>query len=155
MPEYRHTQYGYLHYIFYAVLFACLPLFWPVRHDPQAMLGMTLVGAVFLAIAWTFSWLRIEDGGDRLRLRYGPLPLFWKSFRYADMAQAEPGRITFSDGWGIHWTPGRGWTYNLWGFGCVVVHLRNGRTVRIGTDEPGELAEFLETKIRLSRKVET
>jgi hypothetical protein len=51
------------------------------------------------------------------------------------------------DGWGVHWIPGRGTTYNLWGFDCAVL-LVNGRIVRIGSDDAEGLVEFLKAKIR-------
>ena len=62
--------------------------------------------------------------------------------RHQDIEDPEVGRSRLIDGWGIHWVPGRGWTYNLWGFRCVQIkHL--GRTVRIGTDDPGGLHEAI------------
>jgi hypothetical protein len=50
------------------------------------------------------------------------------------------------DGWGIHYVPFRGWTYNLWGFDCVVLQL-GSKTVRIGTDDADNLLAFLERQI--------
>ena len=60
---------------------------------------------------------------------------------------AEPDRSNVIDGWGIHWVPGRGWTYNLWGFDCVRLTLAGGRTIRVGTDDPRSLAQFVQTRI--------
>ena len=50
------------------------------------------------------------------------------------------------DGWGIHWLPVRGWIYNVSGFDCVAITTRRGR-LRVGTDDPGGLATFLQRKI--------
>lgn len=144
--SYRHTQYGYLHILFYAILLAIVPLFWAERNSPGIMLAMSLVGGLFLTLSWMFQRLTIEDRGDRLLLSYGPLPAFWKSIRYQDMTRVEPGRTSVIDGWGIHWIPGRGTTYNLWGFGCVVVHLGK-RVIRIGTNDVQGLAAFLSRKV--------
>jgi hypothetical protein len=41
-------------------------------------------------------------------------------------------------GWGIHLTP-RGWLYNVAGAEAVEVAFHDGRTVRVGTDEPTRL----------------
>ena len=60
----------------------------------------------------------------------------------------EPGRIAIIDGWGIHYIPGRGWTYNLWGFGCVKLTVR-GKVVRVGTNDVENLARFLGEKTGL------
>ncbi|MFO0789197.1 MAG: hypothetical protein U0805_07050 [Pirellulales bacterium] len=136
------------------------PLYWLLMAPGIAILGFVVIGwihhdaATFLclgllltAIALSFRWLRVRDEGEYLALRYGPLPIFRKRFRYADIAEANIDRTSFADGWGIHWVPGRGWTYNLWGFDCVRLTLRNGRTARIGTDEPEELVAFLEARL--------
>lgn len=45
-----------------------------------------------------------------------------------------------------------GWVWNLWGRDCVVVHLKNGGVLRIGTDDAENLARFLEGKVRTERK---
>jgi hypothetical protein len=45
-------------------------------------------------------------------------------------------------GWGIHPTP-RGWLYNVSGLAAVEVALRNGKTIRIGSEEAIALAQAL------------
>lgn len=106
-----------------------------------------LLSVLLASLAFCFRWLRICDEGDYFSVRFGPIPLFGKRFRYADIRSAEPSQTSFVDSWGIHWVPGRGWTYNLWGFDCVLLTLTNGRTVRVGTDDPEGLASFLQLKI--------
>ncbi len=51
------------------------------------------------------------------------------------------------DGWGIHYILGRGWTYNLWGFGCVKLTLGK-KVIRVGTDDVENLAQFLRGKVQ-------
>jgi hypothetical protein len=64
------------------------------------------------------------------------------------METAEPGRTNLRDGWGIHYFPGRGSTWNLWGFDCVVLRLGGSKTLRVGTDDPEGLAAFLADRVR-------
>ncbi|MEO2024093.1 MAG: hypothetical protein ABGX05_19875, partial [Pirellulaceae bacterium] len=71
-----------------------------------------------------------------------------KQIPYQNIATTEPGHSKFIDGWGIHYIPGRGWTYNLWGFDCVKITTTKGKVFRIGTDAPEELSAFLEEKLR-------
>jgi len=149
MGEYYHTQRGYMHYVLYALLLAMVPLLWATRGESGATWAILAVAALLLACAWTFEYLTVEDRGDALHLHYGPLPLLRKSFLYHLMTHVEPGRTSIIDGWGIHWVIGRGWTYNLWGFDCVVIRLGK-RTVRIGTDDRENLVAFLAGKIRES-----
>jgi len=116
--------------------------------DGEALLGMLSVASIIVLTAFSFRQLLVRDEGDVLALRFGPIPLFRKRIAYADIASAERDMTTVIDGWGIHWVPSRGWTYNLWGFDCVRVSLNNGRTIRIGTDDPEALARYLQKKCR-------
>ena len=69
--------------------------------------------------------------------------------RYADITSVEPGNTAIIDGWGIHWVPWRGTTYNLWGFGCVKLTVGK-RVVRVGSSDVENLAVFLKTKIQVA-----
>jgi len=104
------------------------------------------VGALMLVLAFSFRELTVSDEGQHLRIQYGPLPLFGRSILYSSITEVEPGRSRLVDGWGIHWIPGRGWTFNLWGFDCVVLHL-GPRIVKIGTDDVEGLLEFLRRRV--------
>ena len=107
---------------------------------------MRSVAAIIIAVAFSFRWLRVVDDGECLLLRFGPIPLFHKRFRYDRIVRAERDRTWILDGWGIHWVPGRGWTYNVWGRDCVRLTLAGGRTARIGTDDPEGLVRHLTPK---------
>lgn len=144
--SYQHTQYGYFHLVMYPIAAAMLVAAWWLSADAQAALGLSMAGLIVLLVGFCFQSLTIVDLGNRLQLRFGPLPLFYKSFWYEDIESAESGTSSLLDGWGIHWVPGRGWTYNLWGFDCAVLRINN-RTVRIGTDEPAQLVSFLRERI--------
>ncbi len=105
-----------------------------------------LVGLLTLILASAFHHLTVADEGDRLAIRFGPLPLFRRSVAYADIVSAEVGRTTVLDGWGIHLSLRGGWVWNLWGRDCVVLRLRKG-TLRIGTDDAQALACFVQSRI--------
>ncbi len=148
--EYDHIQHSPLYWslLVPAIGVAIGAATTPKPSDAQVFLLLTVLLA---SLAFCFRWLRICDEGDFLGVRFGPIPLFGKRFRYADISSAEPSKTSFADGWGIHWVPGRGWTYNLWGFDCVLLTLKNGRTIRVGTDDPDGLASFLQWKISPAR----
>jgi hypothetical protein len=46
--------------------------------------------------------------------------------------------------------PQRGWTYNLWGFDCVRLTMRNGRIHRVGTDDSDALYTFLQERLEVT-----
>jgi len=145
-PEYDHVQSAPMYWLMLAPGLVVMAVAVANANDLAMALPLTFVGGILLYFALSFQHLRVADEGDHLAVRYGPLPMFRKRVRYAEIATAEQDRSSFVDGWGIHWVPGRGWTYNLWGFDCVRLTLTNGRTLRIGTDDPSGLAAFLQAK---------
>jgi hypothetical protein len=109
--------------------------------------------AVMMAfVGLCFGDLTVRDEGDHLAIRYGPLPVFHKQIRYDAIASVTRGRSSLIDGLGIHYVPGRGWTYNLWGTDCVKL-LVDGKVIRIGTDDAQQLTEFLLSKTTRSGSV--
>ena len=118
----------------------------------KPMVGAALVaGAAILAIcAGCFHRLTVRDEGDRLGIRFGPLPLFRKTIPYGAIRSAVTGRSAFIDGWGIHYIPRRGWTYNIRGYACVVLDV-DGTAVRVGVPDPDRLADFLRSKMATRR----
>jgi hypothetical protein len=143
---YSHTQKAPLCLILYGSALACVALAWLVGETP----GIFIAGGVGLLVALlapAFHHLSVVDQGDVLAIRFGPVPLFRRIVRYADIESVEVGRTLLLDGWGIHYSIRGGWVWNLWGRDCVVVHLKNGGVLRIGTDDAENLACFLEGKI--------
>lgn len=143
---YQHTQHAPLYRL---LLVAALVL----ALIGSRLTGVTLVGQVFTAVAlvivalsFCFKTLTVQDERTHLAIRHGPVPVFAKRLAYADMTDVKQSRSTFADGWGIHWRPGRGWTYNLWGFDCVEIRLGN-KLVRVGSDDSVELARFLQAQL--------
>jgi hypothetical protein len=146
---YDHTQYGYFHWLLYLFSLACL-----VAAGYAILLGVlpfvivAAVGVLMGTLAASFHYLRVVDAGDRLMFQFGPLPILHGSVEYKSIVAVEADRSLLIDGWGIHWLPGRGWTYNIWGFDCVLVTLDTGSTLRIGSDDADNLLEFLKARMR-------
>jgi hypothetical protein len=144
---YSHTQKAPLCLILYGSALLCFALAWTVGSAAGNFIAVA-VGLLIALLAPAFHHLTVEDQGDRLAIRFGPLPLFRRTVRYADIEKVEIGRTLILDGWGIHYSIRGGWVWNLWGRDCVVVRLKNGSVLRIGTDDAANLARFLEEKIR-------
>ncbi len=124
-----------------SVILAGLAAFLPA--DVSTVLRWILGGAaaLFVVLALSFVWLETRDSGDALQVCFGPFPSFSLNVRYTDIRTAARGRSALIDGWGIHYIPGRGWTWNLWGRDCVELELKSGRRIRIGTDDPDGLLD--------------
>ena len=119
---------------------------WLARHEPFQ--SGILLGVSFVMFFFTqaFHYLTVRDEGDALAIRFGPLPRLRRRIPCGRSTAVEPGRTSLVDGWGVHWVPGRGWTYNIWGFDCVKVCLER-RTIRIGSDDVENLIDFLQSRI--------
>lgn len=145
-PGYSHTQKAPLCLILYGSALLCFALAWTVGSAPGSIIAAA-VGLLIALLAPAFHHLTVVDQGDRLAIRFGPLPLFRRTVRYADIEKVEVGRTLILDGWGIHYSIRGGWVWNLWGRDCAVLRLKNGGVLRIGTDDATNLARFLEGKI--------
>lgn len=106
------------------------------------------LAAVMLVLAASFHHLTVKHQGDRLSISFGPIPLFRRSVRYRNIMSVEAGRTTLLDGWGIHMSLNGSWVWNIWGRDCVVVRLKNGGVLRIGTDDTVNLTHFLADQLR-------
>ena len=105
---------------------------------------VAISSVVFLLLAFSFRDLTVSDQTTELLIAFGPLPIFKRRLQYSEIERVETARSTLMDGLGIHMSPSGGWVWNLWGYDCVDVWYRQGRKVRIGTDDPAGLAGFLE-----------
>jgi hypothetical protein len=145
---YEHTQRAPLHWLLYPPAIFLLAVAWTSRHQTFAALVIAGVVILLLLAAFMFQRLTVRDEGDGLGIRFGPIPAFGTRIPYSAISSIQKGRSSVIDGWGIHWIPGRGTTYNLWGFGCAVLVV-NRRVVRVGSDDVDGLIEFLKTKVLL------
>lgn len=143
---YWHRQGGPLCLIYYGSASACM-----VVGLTQGRISACAVGLMLALIGLMFHHLTVVDQGDSLAIRFGPIPLFRRSIRYADIERVEVGRTLILDGWGIHFSIRGGWVWNVWGRDCVVIHQRGG-VLRVGTDNAPNLTAFLQGKIAQSRE---
>jgi hypothetical protein len=150
-PGYSHTQKAPLCLILYGSALLCFALAWTVGSAPGSFIAAA-VGLVIALVAPAFHHLAVEDRGDRLAIRFAPLPLFRRTVRYADTEKVEVGRTLILDGWGVHYSLRGGWVWNLWGRDCVALRLKNGGVLRIATDDAAGLARLLEGKVCQERK---
>lgn len=145
--QYEHTQHAPLHLLLHLVAIAmvvstCVMF----GQEPGLALILAPTAMLFFLLGLMFAHLNVRDEGDWLAVRFGPLRLFGTRVQYSDITSVKRGRSALIDGFGIHCMPGRGWTFNLWGFECVEL-IVNGRKLRIGTDDSENLAAFLKSRM--------
>lgn len=143
---YRHTQRAPLGALLVLIAAVLIGTAWRVWENGPAGILLGVGAVVFLLLAASFWRLTVEDRGASLGVRFGPLPVFGTSIPYSSIAAATAGRSSLIDGWGIHFVPFRGWTFNLWGRSCVAIRTAHG-VVRVGTDDPANLERFLKERM--------
>jgi len=148
--DYEHTQRSPWFWMLLALGALSLVITWSawsVSHQTAPVLISTGIAiTLFGGTGLCFGSLTVRDEGQWLAVRFGPLPVFRTRIAYSTITGVEVARSDILDGWGIHWIPGRGLIYNLWGFDCVRIQMGK-RSVRVGTDDVEGLVSFLRTKI--------
>jgi hypothetical protein len=132
---YKHTQPGYLTAgaLGAGFLFAAKHL---VKGGPAALAALPAV-MILGGAAVLFSSLTVEIGNGTLRSYFGPgLPARTVKIEDSDVVQVVEN--PWYAGWGIRISP-HGTLYNVSGLQAVEVRLKDGRSFRLGTDEPDVL----------------
>ncbi len=129
-----------------AVLFAWVhmsALAEPASVDSGPNFAVSLLMLLILATIASFATLTVSIDKTYLRLKFG-WGVFHKKFALADIASAKAVRNSWYHGLGIHYIwPGNVWVYNVSGFDAVELVMKNGKRVRIGTDEPQKLEQAI------------
>lgn len=152
--NYQHTQIGYLMLI--VTLFVLTLFAWayitaraePPSVDSGTNLLTTVIMALIVFVLASFATLQVIIDGQYLRIKFG-YGIYRKKFSLHDIMSARAVRNHWYYGWGI-----RGWLwpmmciYNVSGFDAVEIQLKNGKTYRIGTDEPEKLERAILRSIK-------
>ena len=85
--------------------------------------------------------LKVDVTDEAIRLRV--FPIWSRTISLSNIRECRPRvyrPLLEYGGWGIRWTPHRGWAYNVSGNGGVQLTLAKGRPVLIGSQQPEQLA---------------
>ena len=148
--EYAHTQRSPLHWFLIFIAIAFVAFGWQWSDGWAGRIAFIPIGGIVFLLSFCLAQLTVQDEGDFLALRYGPIPLFSKRIAFAEITEVRVAKSAVVDGWGIHYVPGRGWTYNLWGRDCAELTLGT-KTIRVGSDDVENLVAFLEQAMARER----
>jgi hypothetical protein len=129
-PSYRHTQIGYALIVCFAVAGVGIIGASLGTGEPRALF---VLPAIAVAEALFFS-LTVTVDETAVQLRFG-IGLIRKTIRLSEVTACDPVRNHPLCGWGIRYI-GRGWLFNVSGLDAVELALKDGRRIRIGTDDP-------------------
>lgn len=96
-----------------------------------------IVIVVLVVVTCLFFSLTVSVSREAISIRFG-VGLVRKTFHIRDIQDVRAVRNRWYYGWGLRYTP-HGWLYNVSGLDAVELELKNGRTYRVGTDQPVEL----------------
>jgi hypothetical protein len=144
---YRHTQVGTL------MLWVLVPV--TVLAGLYALgtrFNLTSVGALALLgfCLITFWSLTVVVDRERVQIRFGP-GLFSISYAVREIQNCRVVTNSPMAGWGIRLI-NMGWLFNVSGLEAVEIELKNGRRVRIGSDQPEALARAIENAMITTHK---
>ncbi|EKE10860.1 MAG: hypothetical protein ACD_15C00191G0006 [uncultured bacterium] len=152
--NYKHTQIGYL--ILVATL-VVLVLFARAYYMASAEIpsddsgpnfAVTAIMVLILLILASFCSLQVVIDEKYLRIKFG-YGIYRKKFLLNDVMSARAMKNHWYYGWGIRvWFWPKMWIYNVSGFNAVEIKMKNGKTYRIGTDEPRELEQAILNSIK-------
>ncbi|MFA4860817.1 DUF1673 family protein [Methanoregula sp.] len=135
-PRYQHTQIGTIQ------IWASLASVGVILLTTLFLGGIwiTYVVAAFLLIALVlFGSLTVMVRKDDVHIRFGLFGIVRKTIPLGYVTSVTTVKNPWYYGWGIRWTPD-GPLYNIAGEGGVMLVLADGKKIRIGSDEPEQLA---------------
>jgi hypothetical protein len=141
--HYSHKQIGWLS--LFANAIGLLVALWIVVVVPLDGIMLPMAAGLLLMLvgtSLTFSSLTTDVDGSAFTLRFGPLRWPDRCIELAEIAGALPTRTALLAGWGVRITM-RGWLYSVSGRDAVIIGLRNGKQLLVGTDDPVGLADAI------------
>ena len=145
MKRYERTQAGRLMVLLLgggAAACLCLGI---VYSESVALAVFAVLALCFLL----FPTLTVIVDDRALEIRYG-IGLIRKGIPLDEIESSRAVRNRWWYGLGIRRMP-RGWLYNVGGLDAIELVMKNGNIYRIGTNDPRNLGEFLEAKLKEER----
>jgi len=144
---YEHTQIGRL-MIFILLITVFYFVFIFNKIGPDSTFFITMFFILFVILSFVSLKVVIDEEYLRIKFGYG---IFKKRFILKKIVSARVVKNHWYYGWGIrHRLIPPMWIYNVSGFDAVEIKMEDGKTHRIGTDEPGNLEQAVTQAIRQS-----
>ena len=100
-----------------------------------------MVLILFILASFTTLTTSIDKNYLQIKFSYG---IFRKKFPLNEIVSVKQVKNHWYYGWGIRlWLWPKIWIYNVSGFDAVEIKLKNGKTYRMGTDEPKKLEQTI------------
>ncbi|MCR8556382.1 hypothetical protein KXD93_01945 [Mucilaginibacter sp. BJC16-A38] len=154
VTNYKHTQISYLVLVVTLAVFALFAKVYitgsaePDSADSGPNFVITFLMALILFILASLVSLQVVIDEKYLRIKFS-FGIYQKKFSLNDIMSAKTVKNQWHYGWGIRkWLWPKMLIYNISGFDAVEIKLKNGKTYRIGTNEPKKLEQTLLNSIK-------
>jgi len=108
---------------------------------------------IFLICLLMFYRLVITVDNNHISFKLG-IGIIHKSYKISEISSCKPVENQFIDGWGIRKIEA-GWLYNVSGLKAIELRFKDSRkVVRIGTNQPDEVAETMAKLIAVNHQSE-
>lgn len=143
---YRHSQVFKLLWILMPTVAVVSALIVWFSEDPDRLVALVILAVVDVFVLLCLGRLVVEIDATRLKWSFGWLRLLRWEKSLADIAAVEKCTVTGVGGSGIKGSR-EGWVYSAGGATGVRITMRDGKRLRIGSDDHERLASFLSTRI--------
>jgi len=152
--NYKHIQFSYLILIVTLAVFVLFASVYisasaePDSTDSGPNFAITFIMGLILFILASFVSFQVIIDGVYLRIKFS-FGIYQKKFSLNEIISAKTIKNHWYYGWGIRiWLWPKMWIYNVSSFDAVEIKLKNGKTYRIGTDEPKKLEQIILNSIK-------
>jgi len=141
---YQHTQTGWT--VIISLLVSLLILgFISLPGDGIILFSSISLFIIFFGIL--FNSLTVQVDEKNIRWYFGPG--FWrKELSFENIEKVSEASNQWYYGWGIRKIP-NGWLYNVSGLAAIEIKLKDGKVIRVGTDEPDVLKRAIQSRLHL------
>lgn len=115
----------------------------PFGNNPLPDAGLWALQLFTLFLLWGISRLRLYTSINATRINIRFYPLAQQTIDWSEVQKAEIVNYGFVGGWGIRLTSRYGTVYNTRGNMGLLLKLKNGKKVCVGTQQPKLLGQWL------------
>jgi len=144
--KYRHTQYGtsmFIVFLITGILIAVVAL--RVLAEDRVPSAILMLGVYLLGLLMFYS-LTVEISEEKLKFWFG-IGIIQKTIALSEIHSTKEVKNPWYYFWGIKAIPG-GWFYAIAPGTAVEIELRDGRIIQLGTNQPNQLNQAIETARR-------
>ncbi|MHA1209098.1 MAG: DUF6141 family protein [Candidatus Freyarchaeota archaeon] len=128
----------------------------PMSNETLLVMGGVLIFmSVALPLLFYYAKLVVEVRSDGVHICF--FPFVRRMIPFEEVKAFTPrvyNPLLEYGGWGIRWSPKRGWAYNVSGNRGVLLELVNGKRLMIGSQHPETLAEAIRVGMRMHRRID-